>query len=470
MSFIKRGDIDHMIFERVSKKFEKTKELEQKGIKIINNWPEVHEDFWASLYKVEPQKTEPHERKSAEILGAIFDEVLESKPHQDIRNKTVTNPAMSMVGSSLLGNDFLDSLPEKLKEYEKARKEMEELKEKIRQQMKDAQEKMTPEQKEQLKKKMFQLKQLKDKLGDIEQLKQDARISFEGKAEETSNKVSGFSDLMGQEGEIEEEDVNALFDLLKNNNQIEELIKVVGRMKNIMSTAKFKNLKPTADETFDVKTGDQLKDALPSELGYFVMPGVTKLLYTQKMLDGQLICFNRKKNVVEGKGPIVCCVDESGSTNGNVIVWEKAVAVALSTIAKREKRDLFWISFACGTDIKTTFLEKGNFTIQQLADFVKHYYSGGTDFALALGACLKAVAKRPKADVVFITDGECSISEAERGRLLSGFKENETKILSICIEGRSDTLKEFSEAVYDLAMDGEEIVLQDVFNKIKTPK
>jgi uncharacterized protein with von Willebrand factor type A (vWA) domain len=46
------------------------------------------------------------------------------------------------------------------------------------------------------------------------------------------------------------------------------------------------------------------------------------------------------------KGTVIICIDDSGSMSGPREEWAKGVALALTSIAHREKREVYIISFS----------------------------------------------------------------------------------------------------------------------------
>lgn len=467
--FIKRGRIEHTIFEQTKKKTAtKADDVISEGGKHVDKWGETFEDIWASLYKMRPELKEPKEGVAGtEVLSEMFGEMINSQSFKEIKPKTVLKPNMSLISSILLSENFISSLPEKVKKYEEERKKLQERMKDLKKKLKNENRQMTDEEKEALRQQYKTLKQLKKEMGGMEEVKQEMRLDLKEKLKETSENIDGLSCLGGGEQSLlDENEAFELFELMKGNKSIAELLRMVGRMKNLLASSKFKKLKATADETYEVKVGKSIVDALPSERMLLAHPK-TRILFLSKYVQESLLVYKKKKNKKQGRGPIICCIDESASTsNNNVIEWEKALGITLSKIAEKEKRDIFWISFSSPGQTKTRFIKKGAYSFSELKEFITHFFNGNTCFNSAFKACFEAIGQSSKADIVFITDGACGMSDEDVRKIKTFAKERDVKILSICVNGRTTILEEFSDSVYDLAFEGEEIVLQDVFSQI----
>ena len=90
----------------------------------------------------------------------------------------------------------------------------------------------------------------------------------------------------------------------------------------------------------------------------------------------------------------------------------KGFALALLSIAKKQKRDFCLVLFSTRTVVKV--YEKGKIKTEDLIELAQTFLSGGTDFNLPL---IKAVSiietsRFKKSDLIFITDGEDSLKDS----------------------------------------------------------
>jgi len=123
-------------------------------------------------------------------------------------------------------------------------------------------------------------------------------------------------------------------------------------------------------------------------------------------------------------------------------------------LAQLQKRDFCICSF--GTDVVREYeFPKGKVSVKELFDIVETFaYGGGTQFEPPLRWSMDKIQKNKifkKADIVFITDGECNVSSMFID-LFKKFKErNEVSCFSIMIGKYSDYgLKGFSDKIVNV--------------------
>lgn len=112
------------------------------------------------------------------------------------------------------------------------------------------------------------------------------------------------------------------------------------------------------------------------------------------------------------RGPIIVCLDTSGSMHGEPEIVAKAIVLEALRVAHAEKRACYLYSFSGPSDVAEHELK---LTVQGLADFLKFLacsFHGGTDVAEPIGRAIKRLqdSSWQKADVVIISDGEFSVA------------------------------------------------------------
>jgi uncharacterized protein with von Willebrand factor type A (vWA) domain len=116
------------------------------------------------------------------------------------------------------------------------------------------------------------------------------------------------------------------------------------------------------------------------------------------------------------RGGIIYCHDGSGSMSGDREMWAKAVGLALLHIARKQKRQFVAIQFGSRDQLKQHDFRDGEISPQRVLDFAEFFFGGGTDFESPLNAALKILNEEYsatgalKSDIVFATDGACSVS------------------------------------------------------------
>lgn len=169
-----------------------------------------------------------------------------------------------------------------------------------------------------------------------------------------------------------------------------------------------------------LRYSNDISSVLPSELA-LLKNTAAKKLFQLKFAQKQLLSFKYQNDVLdskeeniqeetsvekqEPKGPIIICVDTSGSMHGTPENIAKTITFALSKIAIEEERKCYLISFS--TSIET--LDLTDFSanpIGKLVQFLRMSFHGGTDATPALKHAVKMLSENEwkNADVLMISD------------------------------------------------------------------
>ena len=232
--------------------------------------------------------------------------------------------------------------------------------------------------------------------------------------------------------------------LLEQDESLQELADLLGRQSRtqavfekelrdkIVITTEWHPQPAYRGEINGLKYSNDIAAALPCELALLKNPAAKKL-FQLKFAQKQLLSFeyqNEQEELKESieqeevtmekqepKGPIIICVDTSGSMHGTPENIAKTVAFALAKIAAEQERLCYIISFS--TDIETlevkpnedmelTNADGGNY-LQKLVRFLRMSFNGGTDAEPALRKALDMLAGKgttgyKNADVLMISD------------------------------------------------------------------
>lgn len=172
------------------------------------------------------------------------------------------------------------------------------------------------------------------------------------------------------------------------------------------------------EEIVGVRLGRDLGHALPSELALLADPE-TSILFDMKYVESRLMCFDMRGMQLVGElhegpvlqhvsdankmGPMVICVDTSGSMHGMPETIAKAVALYMGAKAREQKRACYLINFS--TSIETLDLGTTG-GMEPLIRFLQMSFHGGTDAAPALNHALDTMRRDQyaKADLLVISD------------------------------------------------------------------
>ncbi|MGB3208293.1 MAG: VWA domain-containing protein, partial [Crinalium sp.] len=248
----------------------------------------------------------------------------------------------------------------------------------------------------------------------------------------------GDSNGFGSKG-INSEQKIQLAKRVAQNQKLQEIAKLAGRMKLLAAKKQRTKTKELATEIYSVTTGNYLAHLVPSELMKLVVPEL-KPLFIKGYSEKSLLQYQLKSKEKQGRGPIVVCLDSSGSMAGTKEQWSKAVGIALLTIANQQKRTCRILHF-CASVCRVDDFPGGQLDPIKLVDCMECFYNGGTSWSAPLDSALaiiKSESQYKNADIIMITDDQCSVSSS----WLESFKQSQ-KLLEFStfgiMLGSSDT-------------------------------
>lgn len=203
------------------------------------------------------------------------------------------------------------------------------------------------------------------------------------------------------------------------------------------------------EEIAGVTVGDSVAHALPAEKGLLADPD-TELLFYVKLAEKRLLQFEmrgvaavevavekeerREVGEDEKKGPVIVCVDTSGSMQGAPETIAKAVALYLTVNAKKENRACYLINFS--TAIETLDLS-GAYSLANLIEFLGRSFCGGTDAAPAIGHALAVMQESDyaRADLLVVSDFVMGDLSAEVMEKIGAARARNNRFYSLAIGG-----------------------------------
>jgi len=220
-------------------------------------------------------------------------------------------------------------------------------------------------------------------------------------------------------------------EVLKSEEQIRALADLLGRLRQAEVASEeelyektFVHRKWVNDplmpaEVSGVTTHNNIKQALATELALFAEPA-TSTAFLKKYADHQLLGYElserrlvrhpeifseaRQRIKQKKKGPFIVCVDTSGSMEGAPERIAKVLCFAILKMAAENNRSAYLINFSQG--IKVLDMKDIAASMQDLVNFLKMSFRGGTDISLALHEALQQLESQQyrDADVLVVSD------------------------------------------------------------------
>jgi Mg-chelatase subunit ChlD len=252
----------------------------------------------------------------------------------------------------------------------------------------------------------------------------------------------------------------------RGGNVVQAILREAGRLRRIRDRVRATRSRRGPGCVVGIEQGADPARLLPVELAALApnAPPALKLDFARRFSERQLLQLKTRAEEPVGRGPIVLCLDQSGSMAGPLEVWSKALCLALLELAALEGRAFALIPFS---DQAGTPWVVGAGTKPSPAEILgqlEAFRSGGTDFESPLGTALQVieanVGQLRHADVVFVTDGLAPISDAFQAAWRTRTQARGTKLHAILLGTSSaacdlDPLADSAVRVPTLADEGD---------------
>lgn len=231
------------------------------------------------------------------------------------------------------------------------------------------------------------------------------------KAEEVQSIIGAWGD---DPADLKRTPVNMeLLERVRQSDALRNISKYLGRFREIFAQCKRNGFAYGRGEKYSLELGNDLSRALTSELAMLAAPE-TLPLFLRKYQRKQIKQYRHREPIYKGAGDIICCLDESGSTSGELAAWGKADALTLLEIAESEGRKFALIHFSGPGSFKTDLFLPRQYSVEDKLRAAETFLDGGTSFYTPLDEALRLMQEDgfENADIVFVTDGECELSES----------------------------------------------------------
>ena len=389
-------DIENYNF--IKDRSSRMQEIEEKGSKDYNQFPELMQDTFDALFKNEPKLLEEWQIKPDFLVNKVIaDKLLESPRYKELRVMTQADELASAVGTEVMSeqliewikeqkelNDALNQLIEAAGGMESADGEGE---------GEDDEGKEGEEGKGKSNKKQTlaeAMKAYEEAMQNFQAMSEDRKLnkSIDRIAAKVKDQVRETSDMISnwgleRSGTYTKRPVNEKMELLnklRTNQKLQQIARLAGRYRRLALQTKREKVKKGLDETHSITQGDDLGRLIPAEWMRLAHP-LTEQQFVADLIEKKTLIYQVKGKEKKARGPIITCIDESGSMSGLPEIWAKSVALALFEIAREQKRDFYVIHFSSGARMEqlhtNEFLKTDPFNIEQMIDMAEYFENGG---------------------------------------------------------------------------------------------
>ncbi|HBB43530.1 MAG TPA: hypothetical protein DCZ74_08435 [Treponema sp.] len=270
--------------------------------------------------------------------------------------------------------------------------------------------------------------------------------------------------------------------LLEQDESLQELAKMIGKQSRtqeifekemrdkVVIKTEWHPKSAYRGEIDGLRYSNDIASVLPGELAMMKNPAAKKL-FQLKFAQKQLLSFAYQNDKAEDKeeheseevdvakkdqkGPVIICVDTSGSMQGTPENIAKTVTFALSKIAMEEERKCYLISFSTGIETLDMSDFKSGDALTRIVRFLSMSFNGGTDASPALRHAVQMLQKDgyKNADVLMISDFVMGSLPDDIVKSIEEEKKKNTDFYSLVIgsSGNTDAIACFNHNwVYDV--------------------
>lgn len=483
-------DVDLDIYNDIVDQSPVMQQTLEEGEELLPTFKYLHQDIFLSLYKYKARVLpEVDMHISTRMNRGIISNLINTPEYISLRQTCRMDQFNAALGTEIIGREAIEILRnaiEQIKDLEKKKEAMDRLLEEeekldeLMEEIGDIDELIEDakrngngayaaqlEQERQAKEEAAAtLKAMANKIAEqCDELIEDDELISEvsqvmgSTLTETGKQVQEVSDLCeawglgtGENCQVAFQNKKDAIERIRRSSKLHKLTDLVGKFKESAIVEQKKKAKHGAVEIKGVTTGDKIQDALPSDR-MNLCNDTTKKDFYRRMSEHGLLQYSKEAHKQKNKGPIIVCVDTSGSMSGDQEIWSKALTVGILEVAQMQKRDFACIIYSSRAD-KPIVIKKDEIAPQKIIDCAERFHNGGTSFEAPLNEALELIKDSTfkNADIVFITDGDCYVSDTFSRKFKQIKEEKDFKTLGVLVNmGRGhasdSSLKEFCDNV-----------------------
>jgi len=239
---------------------------------------------------------------------------------------------------------------------------------------------------------------------------QDIKDALNKAAKEVEQMMGGIragtsESMVGSKGESE---LAELYTAIGNNPRLAQLMAMIGRMQ--ISQHYLNGVSYAQTQTpVSITMGRDIRNVLPQDLGLLLGGNEEFNVFAAKYNNNELLQKQLKAETKAGKGPMIVCLDESGSMMGDKTTWASSITIAMYLQCLKERRQFALVKFASNAKLWPIPESLTRLDISFLESIERQgYLGGGTNFQSAWNVATQFIRTNKawqQADIVYVTDG-----------------------------------------------------------------
>jgi uncharacterized protein with von Willebrand factor type A (vWA) domain len=239
------------------------------------------------------------------------------------------------------------------------------------------------------------------------------------------------------------------FNTVRDSNFLRKVFNSAGRFRCYAQSAQRQKINHGKDDVVGVELSNDIGRLVPMELAMLADEDFEDDAL-RRLIEGQSMSYKHQGLENVGKGPIVVCLDESGSMGaGDRIIHGKAFALTMAWVAKHQKRFCILAGFSSGPVGNYLILKPGKWDQQALLAWLAHFYQGGTTLDVPLATVPQKWAEwqvpKGKTDLIIISDGIVGCHPQMEQDFLAWKKAEKVRCISMILESSPGPMERLSE-------------------------
>ncbi|VTT99585.1 Uncharacterized protein containing a von Willebrand factor type A domain OS=Solibacillus silvestris (strain StLB046) GN=SSIL_2224 PE=4 SV=1: VWA_2 [Gemmataceae bacterium] len=257
----------------------------------------------------------------------------------------------------------------------------------------------------------------------------------------------------GSPGSNDPRAVAELFKRVRGDPTLRRICELAGRFRRVAQSKQRMKASHGLDDIVGVEPSGDVGRLLPGELAKLMIPEL-ELDTLRRIVERQAMC--REHHAVEpmGKGPVIICLDESGSMSGTKIHAAKALALALAWVARQQRRWCALVAYSGDSGERLLPLPPSRWDESRLADWLAAFIGHGSDIDVPVREMPRMYAelKAPPGvtDLVFVTDARCRLPAGVRDTFLAWKRAAQARLVTLVIDNQPGDLAHVSDEVHSV--------------------
>lgn len=255
----------------------------------------------------------------------------------------------------------------------------------------------------------------------------------------------------GAPGSNDPRAVAELFKRVRGDPALRRICELAGRFRRVAQSKQRMKASHGLDDVVGVEPGGDIGRLLPIELAKLALPEL-ELDTLRRIVEREALC--REHHAVEpvGKGPVIVCLDESGSMSGAKVHTAKALALALAWVARHQRRWCALVAYSGDSGERLLPLPPGRWDEPKLADWLTAFIGCGSEIDVPVRELPRMYrelnAPPGVTDLVFVTDARCRLPEPVRDAFAAWKRSVRARLVTLVIDSQSGDLAPVSDEVH----------------------